>query len=98
MNLITADLSKFGYKELKIATKLLLEYTRGAGDFLISNIVLNFNTDSGNVFLSDEDYNVGMLNGISLEQFFTCPECGNEGFKEDFKKSKCKDCQRILNY
>jgi hypothetical protein len=26
-----------------------------------------------------------MINGDNLEDWFFCPECGNEGFKEDFK-------------
>jgi hypothetical protein len=42
-------------------------------------ITLNFNLNSGYVFLSDEDYNVGVLEDKELVQFYNCPQCGFEG-------------------
>ncbi len=53
------------------------------------------NTHSGCVFLSDEDFNVAMVNGDTLEQFHSCPECGAEGFAEDPPDNEC--CQQYLN-
>jgi len=61
-SIITADFSKFGYRELKLASELLQAYLEQGADFLTEGITLNFNINSGFVFLSDEDYNVAMLN------------------------------------
>jgi hypothetical protein len=80
-DIVTADLSKFGYRELNIAGKLIQAYSEQPVDFLGNGLTINFNTHSGYVFLSDEDYNVGMLDEDgNLKQWFFCPECGQEGF------------------
>ena len=98
MDVVTADLSKFGNREIKEAIELLTEYLENPLDCLGDGLTLNFNCNSGYVFLSDEDLNVGMLNGEKLEQFFNCSECGREGFKEGFDKdSDCKYCREIAN-
>ena len=98
MEVVTTDLSKFGYMELEEASKLLLAYVKQGAENLGDGLTLNFNTSSGYVFLSDEDYNVYMLNENELKQFFNCAECGNEGFKEDFdKNSDCEYCKEIAN-
>ena len=82
----TSDLSRFGYRELQMASELLAAYCKeGKPDFLTDRIKIYMNTESGDVFLSDEDFNVGEMNGDKLEQWFYCPECGHEGFKEDMK-------------
>jgi len=94
-SIITADFSKFGYRELQLASELLQAYLKQGAEFLTDGITLNFNINSGFVFLSDEDYNVAMLNGEELEQFFSCPECGTEGFKEEFEDCECKQCREI---
>jgi hypothetical protein len=79
MNIITNDLSKYGYRELDEAGKLLMAYAKNGADYMGDGITLNFNTLSGFVFLSDEDYNVAVLNDEGeLEQFVTCGECGEE--------------------
>ena len=81
LDIVTADLSRFGYRELMIAGKLLHAYSEQPADFLGTGLTINFNTHSGYVFLSDEDYNVGMLDeDDKLKQWFSCPECGHEGF------------------
>ncbi len=59
IDLITVDLSKFGYRELTQAIELLKAYNKEKCDFLGEGLTLNLNMDSGNGFLSDEDYNVG---------------------------------------
>jgi hypothetical protein len=41
------------------------------------------NTHSGNVFLTDEDCNVLMMNGNKLEGFYSTPYEGHEGFLKD---------------
>ena len=85
--MVTTDLSEFGYREIKMAAELLTAYTAPgfSNDFLGDGITLNLNNNSGYVFLIDEDYNCGMVNDATgkLEQFFSCGECGEEGFKDD---------------
>ena len=87
----TQDLSKFGYRELKEATNLLTAYCDGGQGFLEEKIAIEFNPNSGCVFLIDDEFNVGMMNGDTLEQWLNCPECGEEGFLEDMKENG-KDC------
>lgn len=95
--IVTVDLNKFGYRELDLAIKLLKAYREQGAKFLGEGLTLNFNTHSGNVFLSDEDYNVGLMNGDKLEQWFNCPYCGHEGFKEDMKHdAQDPDCTRYM--
>ena len=85
MEIITADFSKFGYVDIKLAAQLLKTYVDKGADFLGRGITVNLNTSSGCVFLSDEDYNVGVLDeehGV-IVQFFTCLECGYENTQFD---------------
>ena len=93
MSTIT-DLSAFGFRELKMAAKLLTAYCQDPPDFLGHGIHLMMNTYSGCVFLTDEDFNVAMMNGDRLEQFHVCPECGAEGFADDIPDSEC--CRSYL--
>lgn len=90
----TKDLSKFGYRELELAAKLLTALTTGGQwpDELGDGVTIELNTSSGNVFLTDEDYNVAMMNGDKLETFFSCWECGEEGFKEDLDWNEDHNC------
>lgn len=82
------DLSKFGYRELSEASILLKLYSEDCTEFLGDGLTLNFNPNSGCVFLSDEDYNVAVEENGKLVQFFSCPQCGNEGTQEDGKQEK----------
>lgn len=93
VNVYEADLSQFGYRELKEVAELLNKYLDS--DITIDRLSVGFNNESGYVWLQDEDYNIYMLNGENLEQFFNCPECGHEGFKEEFEGRDCGECQRI---
>lgn len=93
---VTTDLSKFGYRELRLAAKLLTAYcdaSQEASKFLGDGLTINMNTQSGYVFLSDQDYNVGMINPNTdkLEQWLNCPYCGHEGFKEDAEHTASDD-------
>ena len=66
----------------------LLKALKGEYDkteYLGDGVRVEFNPMSANVFLIDEDYNVAMMNGDDLEDWFTCPYCGHEGFKEDME-------------
>ncbi len=83
-NPVTSDLTKFGYRELDMAGDLLKAYANDPPDFLTDGVNVFMNINSGNVFLCDEDMNVGMLAAQGkIEQFFSCPECGNEGTQSD---------------
>ena len=90
----TRDLSKFGFREYDIASKLLhalanpsKETQANPNEFYLSDgVVLEFNPSSGYVFLVDEDYNVAMLNDEGkLENFLTCSNCGFEAFQSKVK-------------
>lgn len=102
----TNDLSKLGYREIDIAADLLKAYATG-GRMASNNVELGdgfkieFNPNSGNVFLVDDDYNVVMLNDSGkLENWLNCPQCGEEGFISEYGNGnqfdgycskKCKD-------
>ena len=85
--IVTSDLTKFGFRELDMAGDLLKAYASNGSDFLTDGVNVFMNTSSGNVFLSDEDMNVGMLENNRVVQFFSCPNCGNEGTQKDGKES-----------
>lgn len=92
----TQNLADFGNIEIDEAG-LLLQTLGSSNDetkiFGDRGVNVEFNPMSGNVFLVDEDYNVAMMNGHSLEDFHTCFNCGGEGLASDFLEdnagSKC---------
>lgn len=90
----TTDLRDFGFRELKMAAKLLAAYCENPPAYLGGGVHLMMNMNSGYVFLTDEDFNVAMMNGDTLEQFHSCPECGAEGFAEDMPDNAC--CRSYL--
>jgi len=100
-DITTTDLSKFGYRELAMAGDLLKAIKNGLpDDFDDDGITVMFNTHSGYVFLTNSDYQVAMLNDKKLESFYSCPNCGEEGFAEDIltKSGKCKNCKEQVKY
>lgn len=84
----TTDLSKFGYRELTLLKELLSAMIEKGlpSDFESDGVHPMFNTNSGNVFLTNDEYQVAMMNGDDLESFYSCPECGHEGFKDEIGK------------
>lgn len=81
---VTADLSAFGYRELHMAAQLLNALSNGGRpDNMGDGLTINMNTNSGYVFLSDEDFNTFMMNGDRLEQHYFCSWCGWEGFEDE---------------
>lgn len=80
--------------------ELLLKEYREKGlpkDFSPNEVVPTFNMNSGNVFLTNSEYQVAMLNGDKLESFYNCPQCGYEGFLEDMAHGEDdKYCQEYL--
>lgn len=95
----TTDLSRFGWRERKMAEELL-RASREQGfpeDFDDDETTIMFNTHSGNVFFTNADYHVAMMNGDKLESFYSCPICGHEGFAEDMVHGEdSPECQEYL--
>lgn len=81
----TTNLSDFGYRELAMLEEILKAMReQGLPDnFSDNEVVPMMNQNSGNVFLTNSDYEVAMMNGDTLEMFYTLPYNGNEGFVED---------------
>ena len=102
----TTDLGKFGYRELAIAGRLLTAYAKGDGrsgfgmsEFENDEVKVMMNMNSGNVFLTNEDCQVAMINpgNYDLEMFYSCPNCGHEGFHNEMEHdSDDEDCQQYL--
>jgi len=96
-DIVTADFSKFGYREIKMAQELMEAYTTKKNipdEFYNEGIQICFNLLSGYVFLSNEEYQVLMMNGDTLEMWHNCSNCGNEGFQEDIAFcDECYQCQ-----
>lgn len=94
----TTDLSDFGYREIKEAKKLLTAWVDDGlpVDFASEDVELMFNTSSGYVFLTNRDFQVAMLNGEELELFYTCPECGQEGFADELREYGDECCIKYL--
>lgn len=81
----TTDLSDFGYRELAMLEELL-KAMREQGlpdDFYDDEVIPMFNRISGNVFLTNSDYQVAMLNGDNLESWYFLSYHGNEGFLDE---------------
>lgn len=98
----TTDLSKFGFRELELL-ELLLAAMRKNGlpdDFENNGVTPMFNMKSGEVFLTNSEYQVAMEADGKLESWYSCPICGHEGFLEDMdhddEGSECKEYYQDL--
>ena len=92
--IVTEDWSKFGNREIEEAKELLSHIKEIDSD---GQVKVMFNTHSGCVFLTDENYRSWMMNGDKIEEWFNCPYCGHEGFKEDMDhEPQDKDCTEYL--
>lgn len=81
----TTNLADFNYKELAMLEELL-KAMREQGlpqDFYNDEVHPMMNQNSGNVFLTNSDYQVAMLNGDKLESFYFLSYHGNEGFLDE---------------
>jgi hypothetical protein len=95
----TTDLSKFGWRERKMAAELLTASCEQGlpDDFEDDGVTIMMNLNSGNVFLTNEEFQVAMMNGTKLESFYTCPYCGHEGFKDEMEHdAKNAECTEYL--
>jgi hypothetical protein len=98
---VTKDFSEFGYVEREEAQKLLAVYgtSKDKTKLLGQGVEVYFNTMSGYVFLSDEDYNTAMLNvDDELEDFLVCSNCGHEDMASDFMESAKTCCLETYQF
>ena len=92
--IITSDWSNFGYREIELA-KELLSHIKEIDNYGKVEVMLN--THSGCVFLSDEDYKTWMMNGDVIEEWYSCPYCGYEGFLEDMEhEAEDEECTEYM--
>lgn len=85
-DIVTSDLSQFGARERSLAADLLTASKTGfPNDFYDDGVTIMMNRNFGNVFLTNSDFQVCMMNGDKLESFYSCPECGHEGFFEEIE-------------
>jgi hypothetical protein len=84
MNDNTRNLSKFGYRELDMAAELLEAIKNGLPeDFEDDGIAVEFNPNSGCVFLVNNNYQTAMVDEGKLYSFYSTPYEGLEGSFED---------------
>lgn len=86
----TRNLSEYGYRELDMAGDLLKAIGKQGlpNGFNDDGVTVEFNPNSGYVFLVNDDDQTAMMNGDKLEHYLSCGYCGAEGFKEDFESGE----------
>lgn len=84
----TTDLAKFGWREKRMAAELLTAMCEQGlpEEFEDNEVTIMFNTHSGNVFITNSEYQVCMMNGDKIEMWYFLPYSGQEGFAEDLKE------------
>lgn len=102
-NIKIVDFNDWGYQEVKQAFKLLEAYinNKTATHFFDwSSFKICFNTNSGYVFLADNDFNSAMLDNDLIRDWLTCLDCGCEGFYYEILEESQDTCcyEYILNY
>lgn len=81
----TTNLADFGMREIAELRDILtawLDYGL-PDDFYEDGVTPMLNRNSGNVFLTNSDYQVAMLADGRLESWYFTPYAGHEGFLED---------------
>ena len=96
MDYTTTDLSKFDTYDLQ-RLEMLLKAMREQGlpdDFHNDQVHVMMNNHSYDIFLTNSDCQVAMMNGDDLENFYTCSNCGEEGFACDITLTDdgCDSC------
>lgn len=84
----TTDFSKFGYRERELLIALLDAWHEQGlpEDFYRSDVHFMMNLNSGDVFLTNSEYQVAMLNGDKLESFYVDYITGEEGFLDELSR------------
>lgn len=103
-NYYELDFTNFGYREKKLAFDVLEAYFKNPYAVEGDDLKIGFNTQSGYVFATDEEYNVYMINRKNeLELYLTCDDCNAEDYLSELLKSDeldsafwegvCLECQ-----
>jgi hypothetical protein len=83
----TENIADFGFREIEELRDILDAWVKNGGlpdDFYDEGVRPAFNRASGNVFLTNDDYQVCMLTSDgTLESFYSTPYSGHEGFYDD---------------
>lgn len=81
----TTNLADFGMREIEELRDILTAWLDHGlpDDFYEEGVVPMFNRNSGNVFLTNSDYQVAMLADGKLESWYYTPYSGYEGFLDD---------------
>ena len=81
----TTDLAEFGFTEREELIRILTtwQFPGLPNDFEDREVTSMFNKNSGNVFLTNSEYQCAMMNGDNLESWYNCSNCGHDGFYED---------------
>lgn len=81
----TTNFAEFGWRERKLAAELLTASCKQGfpQDFYDEDVQIMMNKNSGNVFFTNSEYQVAMMNGDDLESFYSLPYSGIEGFKDE---------------
>lgn len=84
-NFYTENLADFGMREIQELRDILNAWVENGlpDNFDNSGVKPAMNSSSGYVFLTNEDYQVAMLNGNELELYHSLPYSGEEGFLAD---------------
>jgi hypothetical protein len=84
-NTTTTNIADFGSRERGMLIELLTAWNNQGlpKDFDVAGVTPMMNMNSGNVFLTNEEFQVAMMNGDSLESFYTLPYGGEEGFLDE---------------
>ena len=95
----TTNLSDFGSRERAELVEILLAWREQGlpDDFDNTDVTAMMNKNSGNVFLTNADYQTAMMNGNKLELWHNCGNCGHEGFEEDcqINDDGCNECNEV---
>ena len=93
-SITTTDLADFGFHEREELIQILRAWHESGlpEDFCQEEVRPMFNKNSGNVFLTNSEFQVAMFNGKSLEMWVTCCNCGNEGYEEDVMIDEENEC------
>ena len=102
MEITTTNLADFGSRERFMLIQLLQAWQNQGlpDDFYNDEVVPMMNRQSGNVFLTNSEYQVAMIDdNDKLSMWHTCHECGHEGFQEDCQLSEdgCNECNEITD-
>lgn len=93
MNTTTTNLADFGYRERRMAAELLAASVEQGfpENFDDDGVELMMNQNSGNVFFTNANYDVCMMNGDTLEMWYFTPYSGHEGFADELHDEFIED-------